>query len=348
MERVLVCILAGTRASRLTFASFKKHCLDELNADLGLAILIGEKFDYTNPMWQHAKYRWTAPVCSDYGLAFDFVQRWLCQQLNVPAPDWRPALKTKGIWQGGLQSEDSQPSASSILPFCRWLLLNGLQQDQIIGRYDRFVITRSDFVWLCPHPPMSILDRDAIWLPDGEDYGGLNDRHMVVSRVELINCLNVIEEVLLHPIQFCEAMQKQPDYGLRNDELVLAHHFERTGLLNRVKRFPYVMYTAREVNDESPTWSPGHYEPSVGHYVKYEKEFRSACAYATIIRSRADWENGRWRQIDPTLVSTRAAPLFRHFCYNCQSMYYSIKSALKRPRRIKRFLNYVKYLTRRS
>ena len=59
------------------------------------------------------------------------------------------------------------------------------------------------------------------------------------------------------------------------------------------------MYLARPVSDDSPTWSPGRYEPAVGHYVKYEKEFRAASAYATIIRSRADWENGAWMQFDP-------------------------------------------------
>ena len=72
--------------------------------------------------------------------------------------------------------------------------------------------------------------------------------------------------------------------------------------MHKVKRFPYVMYMARQVNDESPTFSRGHYEPAVGHYVKYKKEYRAASAYATIIRTRADWEKGaggnsilRWR-----------------------------------------------------
>ena len=112
VEKVLVCILASTRASQLTFASFKRHCLDELNADLALALLVGDKFDYSNPMWQHAKYRWTAPTYNDYGVAYDFVQRWLCQQPDVPPPDWRLALKAKGIWQGGIHSLDPPPSAA--------------------------------------------------------------------------------------------------------------------------------------------------------------------------------------------------------------------------------------------
>ena len=68
------------------------------------------------------------------------------------------------------------------------------------------MITRSDFVWLCPHPPLSVLDRGAIWFPNGEHYGGLNDRHLVASRADVVDCLNVIEDILLHPTQLYESI----------------------------------------------------------------------------------------------------------------------------------------------
>jgi hypothetical protein len=338
MERVLVCLLASTRAHKLTFPSFKRRLLDELNGDLALAILIDEKYEYTNPFWQHAKYRWTAPIFRDYGKAFDLAQSWLCQQHKIPAADWRIMLQIKGIWQGGIQSLDPQPSSSSVLLFCRWLLLNGLQQDQLLDRYDRFVITRPDFVWLCPHPPLSILDRDAIWLPEGEDYGGLNDRHLVVSRTDVENCLNLIEGILLNPTQLYEEMKNQPGY---NDERIFAHHLKGKELVHKVKRFPYVMYSAREMDDESPTWSYGRYEPTVRHYVKYEHEYRTAVAYATILRCRADWEKGAWMQFDPTSVASCPTSLLRRSGYACEALYFKtyfkIRSALRRPGRVMRF-----------
>lgn len=291
MEKVLVCLLASTRGSLVTFPSFKRQVLDELNADLALALAIDDKHDYGNPFWQRAKYRWTVPDFSDFGEAFDMAQRALCQQHNVPAPDWRLMLRIKGPWQGKIRSPDPQPSASSILPFCRWLLLRGLQQDGVLDHYDRFVITRSDFVWLCPHPPLSVLDRAAIWVPNGEFYGGVPDRHLVVSRADVVNCLNLIEDILLHPTELYEQMKHIP---VLNNEKFLAHHLGRKGLLHKVKLFPYVMYTARSKDDESLTWSPGNYEPTVGHYVKYPKEFRAASSYAAIIRNRADWEKRAW------------------------------------------------------
>src|SRR3974377_2110733 len=106
MEKVLVCLLGITRAHQLTFPSFKRHILDELNADLALAVTIDEKYDYANPFWQHAKYRWPAPIFNDFGEAFDLAQRWLCQEHNVPAPDWRLMLRIKGMWQGRIRSPD--------------------------------------------------------------------------------------------------------------------------------------------------------------------------------------------------------------------------------------------------
>ena len=254
-------------------------------------------------------------------------------------------LRIKGIWQGGIRSPDPQRSFSAILPFCRWLLLNGLQQDDILDRYDRFVISRSDFVWLCPHPPLSVLDRGAIWLPNGEDYGGLSDRHFVVSRADVVNCLNVIEDILLHPIQLYEEMKHHQDW---NNEQFLAHHLGRKGLLQKVKRFPYVMYIARGVLDASRTWSPGRYEPAVGHFVKYEKEFRAASSYSTIIRCRADWENRAWMQFDPTSAASPRVSVARSIRYACEFACCEILSALWRPGRVRRFVNFCTRILRRA
>lgn len=342
MERVLVCLLASTRAHDVTFSSFKRQVLDELGGDLALALAIDEKYDYVNPFWQHAKYRWTAPDFSDYGDAFDLAQRWLCQQHNISGPEWRSILRLKGIWQGRIGSPASEASASAVLPFCRWLLLHGLQQDGILDRYDRFVITRSDFVWLCPHPPLSVLDREAIWVPDGENYLGLNDRHVVVSRADVVNCLNIIEDIVLRPTELYEEMKNNSWW---NNEQFLAHHLGRKGLLRKVKRFPYVMYTARSARDDSPTWTSGRYVPAAGHYVKYEGEYIAARACATIIRNRADWNKADWIQFDPaSVVFRRSSFPYRvlYAFYACAGTYYNIRSALRRSGHFGRLTEFCK------
>jgi hypothetical protein len=352
MENVLVCVIAKTRAHDLTFPSFKRHVLDELNGDLALALTIDGKYDYGNPFWQHAKYRWTAPDFNDYGEGFDLAQQWLCQRRNIRAPNWRSLLRLKGIWAGRIQSSVPHPSASAILPFCRWLLLRGLLRDEVLDRYDRFVISRSDFMWLCPHPPLSILDPRYIWVPDGEHWGGLNDRHMVVSRRDLVNSLNGIEDILLYPDQLFEEMKHKAEW---NDEQFLAHHFRRKGLLPRTQVFPYVMYTARSVRDESPAWSTGRFDAVAGHFVKYKPEFRAARAFATVIHNRADWERKEWTRLDfrsvvlpPISVTYR----FWYFCKHgpCRFWYFCkrVRVEMLRPGRVQRILRFLKMAAARA
>jgi hypothetical protein len=210
--------------------------------------------------------------------------------------------------------------------------LRGLHQDGILDRYERFVITRSDFVWLCPHPPLSVLDRGSLWIPDGENYGGFTDRHLVVSREDAAAALSLIDDILLRPDELYEEMKHRADW---NPERFLALHFARKGLLPRVRLFPYVMYTARGVRDTPSTWSPGRFEPSVGHIVKYPSEFVTARAYATAIRTREDWERGAWRTLDLERAAAHYQPsaLQRYVSWPVRD----VSWALRRPGRVARF-----------
>ena len=50
--------------------------------------------------------------------------------------------------------------------------------------YETVIFSRLEFTWLKPHPPLELLQpRACIWIPLGEDYVGLNDRHAVMERV---------------------------------------------------------------------------------------------------------------------------------------------------------------------
>ena len=49
-------------------------------------------------------------------------------------------------------------------------------------QYTRVLHTRMEFIWLRPHPPLSLLDSTCMWVPDSQDWGGLNDRHAVLNR----------------------------------------------------------------------------------------------------------------------------------------------------------------------
>lgn len=47
----------------------------------------------------------------------------------------------------------------------------------------RFLVrTRTDLKWLANHPPATLLGEDHCWIPEGQDYGGINDRHAFCGR----------------------------------------------------------------------------------------------------------------------------------------------------------------------
>ena len=106
---------------------------------------------------------------------------------------WREFLKIKNQFLGGIKDPIHQHGGSAgILIFFRWFLLENLYKSDVINQYDRFIITRSDYIYRLPHPKMEIMDPDKIWIPDAEHYGGYTDRHVVLSRKHVTPYLNIL------------------------------------------------------------------------------------------------------------------------------------------------------------
>jgi hypothetical protein len=161
-----------------------------------------------------------------------------------------------------------------------------------------------------------------------------------------MNCLNVIEDILLKPDELYEEMiKRRTDW---NNERFLAHHLRRKGLLNKTKLFPYVMYAARSVRDESPTWRRGRYEPAAGHFVKYDAEYREATAFATVIRSRADWQDNRWAQFDPASAIYSPISLLRRIWYGFERLRVWMLSESRRPGWRGRLMRFYKELMQKT
>ena len=79
MSKTLVVILSETRAHELTFDSFKKNVIDELNADLCVCIGVKPDYDYTNPFYQLAKYKFIYDEPDDAGDAFEYAYNIISQ-----------------------------------------------------------------------------------------------------------------------------------------------------------------------------------------------------------------------------------------------------------------------------
>jgi hypothetical protein len=357
MSQTLVVVLSETRASELTFDNFKKNVIDELNADLCVCIGVKPDYDYDNPFYKLAKYKFTYDEPSDFGDAFEYAfneisknkPRYEClanvntlfgkiqhptqttenishygNQEDIPNLDnfnddeivihtkdfpndvwknqvygikksdclghpenhvntykkplhWREFLKIKFHGWGVKGACIEDPASSGILIFFRWFLLKNLIEHDLMHKYDRFVITRSDFIYQLPHPKMECMDENCIWIPDSEHYGGYTDRHVVLSKHNIECYLNIFNNFVLRSNEYFTRMMQMQD-GWLNLEILIKFHLERNNVLHIVKEFPYIMYSVRAVNGTT-RWSQGTYSNELGYCIKYQSEFDKSSYY---------------------------------------------------------------------
>lgn len=123
---------------------------------------------------------------------------------------WRESILEGGGMFGGVMNQDG---SGAIIFLVRWLLTQILSQDEsILHQYERFVITRADHYYLCEHKFTDLdLRENTIHVPKGEGYLGYTDRHLVVSRDNILDALDILPTLLReprimisHPFLFCK------------------------------------------------------------------------------------------------------------------------------------------------
>lgn len=260
--RTLVIVLAETRAHSLTYERFKRNVLDVLQADLAVCVKQEKAATTKDPFRANAKFIWEYDEPSDFGKAFDEAAEGL---------HWRVVLRLKDQLFGGIRNPANQhPGSAGILIFYRWFLLQSLSASNVIGKYDAFIVTRSDYYYEHPHPVLT-LPLENIWMPEGEDYGGYTDRHIVLPRKFLYSALSLMDPIIQNPVAMFRSMRFRRNWNL---ERYIRYHFEKNGLVQYVRRFPRPMYAVRET-DGKTRWATGEYVPEVNMIVKYISEFKS-------------------------------------------------------------------------
>jgi len=357
MSKTLVIVLSETRASELTFNNFKKNVIDELNADLCVCIGVKPDYNYDNPFYNLAKYKFTYDEPDDFGDAFEYAYNvissnkpkyeylknintlygkiqnpkqstenityygnneniinyndfnddeilihtkdfpydlWKNQVYGIKNSDntifvneehvitykkplyWREFLKIKNQFLGGIKDRNNQhPGSAGILIFFRWFLLKNLIDNDLINQYDRFVITRSDFIYQLPHPNIECMNSNCIWIPDCEHYGGYTDRHVILSKNNIEPYLNILNNMVLRSNEYFMKMRKEYHWNL---ERLIKFNLEQNNVLHLVKEFPYIMYSVRNINGTT-RWGMGDYSNELGYYIKYKTEYDTSSNY---------------------------------------------------------------------
>jgi hypothetical protein len=358
MSKTLIIILSETRTSELTFDSFKRNIINELNCDLCLCIGVKPDYDYNNPFYQLAKYKFLYNEPDDFGDAFEYAYNiisqnkpkyerlsnmnalfgkiqnpqkstenityygnietienidefnddeiiihskdfpddlWKNQVYGIKKSDnnhfisqqnvitykkplyWREFLKLKDQFLGGIKDKyNEHPGSAGILIFFRWFLLKNLIDNDLIDKYDRFVITRSDFIYQLPHPKVERMNENYIWIPDCEGHGGYTDRHVVLSKTNIESYLNILNHFVIKSNEYFIKMKNKGNNW--NLETLIKFHLEQNNILHLVKEFPYIMYSIRNINGTT-RWSEGNFSNELGYFIKYNSEYEKSSYY---------------------------------------------------------------------
>jgi hypothetical protein len=130
-------------------------------------------------------------------------------------------------------------------------------------------------MYALPFPKMEILDERYVWIPDWEDYGGLCDRAVVLSRQHFEKYVRILESFYKKSNRYYSIIESSYDWNM---ERVLRTHLEEEDLFWSTRRYPYISYAVRNVN--GPTrWSVGTFSESLGYYIKYTSEYERALCY---------------------------------------------------------------------
>ena len=299
--KTLVIILSETRAHELTFENFKENVLDVLHADLCVCIGVKPDYDYNNPFYIQSKYHFTYNEPDDYGDAFEEAYQSL-QPLNQETNPiyWREFLNIKDQFLGGIKGDNQHPGSAGILIFFRWFLLQKLTEHNLLHQYDRFIITRSDYIYQLPHPKLELLDEKYIWIPDSENYGGYTDRHVILNRENIIPYLNILNNIVLTSNEYFTKLKVDDHWNL---EKMIKFNLDEQR--QSVQYFPYIMYAVRN-EDVSTRWAQGNYSNELGYYIKYQSEYDKSTQY------KKDFENSNLSMDDFYKMQTNTTEGFRN------------------------------------
>lgn len=179
--RPLICFIGTLRSLDITVNSLIKNLIEPLNADLAFCVSRISSEDERKLAGLPQNKIVDCCIYEDANAGYEI----LCDSISSarlgtrPPFPWRKALSINGNWLGGLSTI---PGSGMHLNYNYFKLNERLKTPQIrLNNYTHFIVTRTDFEWLAPHPPLHLLNRRLAWIPEGEDYHGYNDRHAVCS-----------------------------------------------------------------------------------------------------------------------------------------------------------------------
>ncbi|KAL7542873.1 hypothetical protein ACHAXR_012164 [Thalassiosira sp. AJA248-18] len=258
------------RAGEVAWRTLYQNVLDPNSADLALLTTNNLTLYPNNTLMKRAKYVWYYENFDDWANAIDLVGNKQWRTTHLPEfHDYNKYAyrgRNRSILFGGIRGHDG---SGIIIFMMRFFLMQHIIASGILDLYDSFVVTRTDHYYLCPHLITTCNLRDnTIWVPEGEEYGGYTDRHLVVGKDNLLDALDIIRPLITKPYEF--------DYDKHhNTERFVKYVWADKNLT--VKKCMRSMFTVATEYDTT-RWAAADEElPDVpGLFVKYRREYLRA------------------------------------------------------------------------
>lgn len=243
MNNYLTVLIGHPRGGEKTWNSLYKYVLGPLNSEL--AILTGSKWLNNQSFLSIAKYKWIIEEPDDW---FTYYED------NFQSKNWKTYFekdKTTGLYNSG-----------SI----HFALKDILLKKHIceLEAYKQIIITRFDQFYISNHKKFN---DNSIWIPEGEDYFGVCDRHAVVPSSDIREFLNIAGYVNSNNTENYVS-------EFINCEVAYMHHLENSNLIDKVKRFKRFQFTTT-IKEDFNRWRTPNYKIYFYHniYLKYPDEF---------------------------------------------------------------------------
>jgi len=266
--RTLVCVIGQPREEDLVWDNFKKFILKG-EADLCLCI---DKSDNAGIMKKNAKYLFEYD--ETHGDITDGFE--LMKEFENGSDNWKELEKIPNNWIQPLG--DISKCTGGLLLFYRWFLWKNLREHDLLDKYDRFVVTRSDYM----HTHELPVDNESILIPAFEFHGGVTDRLSVIPKKFIEEFLRIGVLIVKHPDKLWE-IYKNGSWPLRvfkrggewwgwNLETYIFIALKLTGQWGRIKFFGPTMFTV--MSKKNPKYS-SIFNETHQCYLRYATEYNN-------------------------------------------------------------------------
>ena len=217
MNNYLIILSGLPRGGNQTWNSIIRNVVKPLDADL--AICTGKQIDKSSVLYKNAKYKWL----------FDEYDDWFNYYEENFDGYWKEVFDIG--YNTGLYNSGSVHFAIKDI-----VKKNYLSQ---IKKYDFLIYSRFDQFFVMNHPKFN---DGNIWIPEGENYTGICDRHVLLPTMfaeDYLDICNFIDNKILD--------YEIPEY--LNCEAVYKMHLKDIGIYKYIKRHDRFQFTTAKKTD---------------------------------------------------------------------------------------------------